>query len=107
MIVVVGLGNMGLALARRLKMRGRQVVGVDPDPARVTVWNVLSGQVGVPTLDEVDWPSVERVLIVVRTADQLWDSLAGVRKHAEKAGLRGMPLHVITTITPPEAKRLV
>jgi 3-hydroxyisobutyrate dehydrogenase-like beta-hydroxyacid dehydrogenase len=107
MIVVVGLGNMGLALARRLKMRGREVVGVDPDAARVTVWKILSGLAGVATIDEVDWPSVERVLIVVRTADQLWVSLAAVRKHAEKAGLRGLPLHVITTITPPEAKRLV
>jgi 3-hydroxyisobutyrate dehydrogenase-like beta-hydroxyacid dehydrogenase len=80
-IVVVGLGNMGLALARRLKMRGHEVVGVDPDAARVTVWKVLSGQSGVSKVDEVDWPSVQRVLVVVRTADQLWDSLAGVRKN--------------------------
>jgi 3-hydroxyisobutyrate dehydrogenase-like beta-hydroxyacid dehydrogenase len=107
MIVVVGLGNMGLALARRLKMRGREVIGVDPDAARVTVWKVLSGQPGVPTIDQIDWPTVDRVLIVVRTADQLWDALAAVRKHAERVGLRGVPIHVITTITPPEAKRLV
>jgi 3-hydroxyisobutyrate dehydrogenase-like beta-hydroxyacid dehydrogenase len=105
-IVVVGLGNMGLALARRLRMRGRDVLGVDPDPSRVTVWKVLSGQAGVPTIDDVDWPKVERVLLVVRTAQQLFETLAGVRKQAEAAGLRAIPLHVITTITPPEAKSL-
>jgi 3-hydroxyisobutyrate dehydrogenase-like beta-hydroxyacid dehydrogenase len=105
-IVVVGLGNMGLALARRLRMRGRDVLGVDPDPSRVTVWKVLSGQAGVPTIDDVDWPKVDRVLLVVRTAQQLFETLAGVRKQAEAAGLRAIPVHVITTITPPEAKSL-
>jgi 3-hydroxyisobutyrate dehydrogenase-like beta-hydroxyacid dehydrogenase len=98
---------MGLALARRLKMRGHEVVGVDPDAPRLTVWKVLSGHTGVVGVKDVDWPRVERVLIVVRTAQQLWEALPEIRGQAEAAGLRGIPVHVITTITPPEAKRLV
>jgi 3-hydroxyisobutyrate dehydrogenase-like beta-hydroxyacid dehydrogenase len=107
MIAVVGLGNMGLALARRLVMRGREVAGVDPDQRRLTVWSVLSGQTGVATVDDLDWSRVERVLLVVRTEGQLSEALAAVRRKAEEAGLRSIPVHVITTITPPVAKALV
>jgi 2-hydroxy-3-oxopropionate reductase len=107
MIVVVGLGNMGLALARRLHMREREVVGVDVAEGRRTVWSVLTGRPAVARVDELDWPAVERVILVVRTAAQVEETLPGIRAGAEAAQLTRLPVHVITTITPDDARRLV
>ena len=106
MIVVVGLGNMGLALARRLTMRGREVVGVDSSLDRLTIWTLLTGKRGVSSPDQVDWKGVARVLVVVRTEDQVTEALDAIRAQAESAGLRDVPVHVITTMTPEVARQL-
>lgn len=106
MLAVVGLGNMGLALARRLKMRGREVIGVDIADDRREIWRLLAAGVAIARLDDLDWQRVQRVLVVVRTAEQLFAALPEIRAGAEAAGLRELPVHVVTTLTPAEARRL-
>src|SRR5258708_20689576 len=102
MVVVVGLGNMGLAIARRLAMRRHDLVGVDPVDDRRQALRILSGKPAVATLSEVDWPTAARVLLVVRTPEQLTEALDQVVGHAEAAGRQGPPVLVVPTITPPD-----
>ncbi len=106
MLAVVGLGNMGLALARRLHMRGREVVGVDVSEDRRTVWSILSSRPAIATVEELDWPKLNRLLLVVRTADQVFDTLPRIRSSAEAASLNELPVHVVTTLTPDHARQL-
>lgn len=67
---VVGLGNIGGAIAGRLARRGVDVVGVDPsESAR----SAFEADTGCATAD--GWPGVEpsdgdRVVLLVRTVDQ-------------------------------------
>jgi 3-hydroxyisobutyrate dehydrogenase-like beta-hydroxyacid dehydrogenase len=102
-IVVVGLGNMGLALARRLRMLGREVLGVDPLEPRRQAFSILAGGGAAAALGEVPWARVERVLVVVRTAEQMQEVVTGVVAHAERAGLQRLPVMVVTTIAPEHA----
>ena len=107
MVVVVGLGNMGLAIARRLAMRGHDLVGVDPVEDRREALRILSGKPAVATPAAVDWSRAVRVLVVVRTAEQLAETLEEVVRCAESAGCRGLPVLVVTTITPVQAEGLL
>jgi len=106
MVVVVGLGNLGLAIARRLAMRGHDLAGVDPVEDRRQALRILAGKPAVAGLAEVSWPRASRVLLVVRTPDQLAEALDQVVGHAEAAGRSALPVLVVTTITPADAERL-
>lgn len=70
MNVAVGLGNIGLAIARRLHMRGRDVLGVDLAAPRRDAWHAMTGRQAAASLDEVAWDEVERVFVIVRLTDQ-------------------------------------
>lgn len=94
MIVVVGLGNIGLAIARRLALRGQSVIGVELVGNRREVWHALTGREAVADLSDVDWPRVDRVFIVVRMTDQAGDVLG---KLEPPAG-REIVAHVVTTL---------
>lgn len=98
--VVVGLGNMGLPVARRLAMRGVDVIGVDVAEPRRTAFSVLSGHPTAARLDDLPWTDVKRVLLLVRTENQLRAALDDAIRLAEAAGCLDVPLFVVTTITP-------
>jgi putative dehydrogenase len=70
-IVVVGLGNIGIAMAERLVARGRDVCGVDLAEERRTAWTEATGLSAAASLDEVPWAEVTHVLVIVRLTHQV------------------------------------
>jgi 3-hydroxyisobutyrate dehydrogenase-like beta-hydroxyacid dehydrogenase len=94
-IVVVGLGNIGMAIARRLADTGNDVVGVELAPERRALWRQLTGRAAVADLAEVRWAAVDRVFVIVRMTDQAGEVLArlgAVDRPGEVA------VHVVTTL---------
>lgn len=71
MIVVVGLGNIGIAMAERLVSRNREVIGLDLSPARREVWKQTTGLDATASLEKIDWPEVSHVLVIVRLTEQV------------------------------------
>lgn len=71
MIVVIGLGNIGIAMAERLVAQGRDVCGVDLAEERRTAWAEATGRTAVGSLDEVPWSAVTHVLVIVRLTHQV------------------------------------
>lgn len=95
MIVVVGLGNIGLAIARRLVVRGHPVVGVEVAEGRREAWHALTGARAVAELAEVDWSDVDRVFVVVRMTDQAAAVLAAL---ADVPAPTPLACHLVTTL---------
>ena len=70
MIVVVGLGNIGIAIAARIADCGRDVLGVDLAADRRSEWQRITGRAAVASLTDVFWPDVTHVYTVVRLTSQ-------------------------------------
>ena len=70
MIVVVGLGNIGIAIAARIAECGNDVLGVDLAADRRSEWQRITGRAAVASLADVPWPDVARVYVVVRLTNQ-------------------------------------
>jgi 3-hydroxyisobutyrate dehydrogenase-like beta-hydroxyacid dehydrogenase len=70
MIVVVGLGNIGLAIAERIHRRGRQVCGVDLAEDRRAEWKRHTGLDAVADLADVRWDAATHVFVLARLTDQ-------------------------------------
>jgi 3-hydroxyisobutyrate dehydrogenase len=70
MIVVIGLGNIGLAIAERLAARGREVCGVDLAEDRRVEWHQRTGLDAAARLTAVPWDAVTHVFVVVRLTHQ-------------------------------------
>jgi len=70
-IAVIGLGNIGIAMAERLVARGREVCGVDLAEERRTAWAAATGLTAAGSLDEVPWVEVTHVLVIVRLTHQV------------------------------------
>lgn len=97
--VVVGLGNIGGAIARRIAQTGERVIGVELDEerrrlCRGELWTAAS-------LTEVPWAEVARVLVVVRMTDQ---ALAVVEEVAARTR-DPLACHVMTTLDPAAPDR--
>lgn len=75
MIVVVGLGNIGIAMAERLVARGREVCGVDLSPERRSAWFEATGLGAACSLEDVSWGGVSHILVVVRLTAHAEDVL--------------------------------
>src|SRR4051812_23982996 len=73
MIAVVGLGAVGLGIARRFYACGYRVVGVDSAEARRTAWTSLTGEEAFERTDGVPWSSCDHAIVAVRTTDQALD----------------------------------
>lgn len=104
-VVVVGLGGIGGGIALRLAERGRAVVGVDVDAARVTDWQLQSGCTGVTSFEDVDWDSAACLIVAVRTARQVETVLSS--NALRPALAREMTVFVVTTLTPADAEHIV
>ncbi len=103
MIVVVGLGNIGGAIAHRLVDCGQQVVAVEIDEDRCSRWRSDTGMTAVHTLADVDWTTIERVVVLVRLTEQVDSVLAelAAADHAE-----GLPVYVMSTLELAYARSL-
>jgi 3-hydroxyisobutyrate dehydrogenase-like beta-hydroxyacid dehydrogenase len=103
MIVIVGLGNIGLAIGHRLHDREQDVLGLDLSEERRAVWHERTGRTAASSLDEVDWQRAETVFVIVRLTSQAEAVLEHLRESAA-----GSPLtaYVITTLEPDFARGL-
>jgi 3-hydroxyisobutyrate dehydrogenase-like beta-hydroxyacid dehydrogenase len=70
MIVVVGLGNIGLAIAERIAGCGKEVCGVDLAEDRRAEWKRRTGLDAVADLTAVPWGAVTHVFVLVRLTYQ-------------------------------------
>lgn len=104
MIVIVGLGNMGAALGRRLAATsGSAVVGVELSADLRSAWSTATASVAVPSLSDVEWTQDDHVFVVVRMtaqAETVLDELAAV----EAGGSR--TAWVVTTLEPERAREI-
>ncbi len=73
-VAVVGLGNMGMGMAKNLLAAGFSVTGFDLRPARV---QLLAEQGGQPALSLADLAAAEAVFIMVMTGAQVMEVVAG------------------------------
>jgi 3-hydroxyisobutyrate dehydrogenase-like beta-hydroxyacid dehydrogenase len=95
MIVVVGLGNIGIAIAARIAECGHDVLGVDLAADRRSEWQRITGREAVPSLADVPWPDVSRVYVVVRLTNQA----EGVLQQLLTLPLpQGIPVFLNTTL---------
>jgi 3-hydroxyisobutyrate dehydrogenase-like beta-hydroxyacid dehydrogenase len=101
MIVVVGLGNLGLAMGGRLSARGQDVLGVDLAEPRRAEWAALTGCTAASSLDEVNWEEADQVFVVVRLTEQ---AAAVLKTLGAAPGDR--TCFVVTTLDPEFARDL-
>lgn len=102
MIAVIGLGNIGIAIAERLVATGQEVVGVDLSAERRAAWNEATGLSAAGSVDEVDWSAVDRVVVIVRLAGQAAQVLADIDQRIAA----GATVFVSTTLDLTSARRL-
>jgi 3-hydroxyisobutyrate dehydrogenase-like beta-hydroxyacid dehydrogenase len=109
MNVIVGMGAMGMALALRLEGVGEEVWGVEPISERLRLWThpvESDRRAGSATLSEVDWSTMRRVIVFVRTTaqvDRVIDDLIGL----VGKGAPLLPVYVMSTLEPGSMERLV
>lgn len=94
MIAVVGLGNIGIAIAERMVVTGQPVFGVDLSPERRAVWNDITGLTAADSLEAVEWDDVDRVVIIVRLTDQAHQVLTEIDPRLRS----GVTVFVSTTL---------
>lgn len=99
MIAIVGLGNMGLALGRRIVEHGHRAVGVDVAGERRTRWTELTGMPSTDRVDELPG-DVRRVLVVVRLTEQAAGVLRALPARSD------LTCYVATTLDVEAARRL-
>jgi len=99
-VAVVGLGNLGLAFARRLAGLGLGPVAIDLSAERRALYEKATGLEAASGVAAVEQG---RVFVVVRTTEQAAAVLAELRERAATAPL---PAFVVTTLAPPFARGL-
>ncbi len=67
---VVGLGDLGIAIARGLHAAGVAVAGIDGVPERRAMWEEESGRAALASTAELDPAEAPRVFCCVRTTEQ-------------------------------------
>ncbi len=112
-IAVVGLGDLGLAIARRLDDVGLEPAGVDGSARRRELWREHSGRAACASLGELAPARARRVFVCVRTTEQADGVLAELSAlatrtagdgHAQAAA--GAVAYVVTTLAPAFAREL-
>jgi 3-hydroxyisobutyrate dehydrogenase len=67
---VVGLGDLGIAIARRLHAVGVEVTGIDGAPDRRTLWEEESGAAALASTADLEPARAPRAFVCVRTTEQ-------------------------------------
>jgi 3-hydroxyisobutyrate dehydrogenase-like beta-hydroxyacid dehydrogenase len=78
-IVVIGLGNIGGAMARRLVDAGQDVCGVDLSEERREEWRQDTGLEAIGSLTAAPWERADQVLVIVRLTHQAEEILQQLR----------------------------
>lgn len=99
-IAVIGLGPMGGGVGLHLHDLGREVIGVELDPARADEWSA-QGPKSYTTPSEVPWEEVDTVIVAARLIDQVRDSLAPL---IATQGQRPLRVVIITTLAVSDAR---
>ncbi len=110
-VAVVGLGDLGLAIARRLEQVGLAPAGVDGAPERRELWREHSGRGAYVSLRELAPEQARRSFVCVRTTDQAGAVLAELRELAAgapsvEAPAGGAVAFLVTTLAPAFAREL-
>jgi 3-hydroxyisobutyrate dehydrogenase len=95
MIVVIGLGNIGIAIAARISECGRDVLGVDLAAERRDEWHTATGRTAVADLADVPWFEVSHIYVVVRLTNQ---ADAVLQRLVELPLPSGIPVFLNTTL---------
>jgi 3-hydroxyisobutyrate dehydrogenase-like beta-hydroxyacid dehydrogenase len=103
MIVVVGIGNIGIAIAARIADCGHDIVGVDLAADRRSEWQRVTGRKAAADLDDVPWPDVTHVYVVVRLTNQAESVLQRLLSLPLPLGI---PVFLNTTLEPDYARGL-
>jgi 3-hydroxyisobutyrate dehydrogenase len=102
-ITVIGLGNIGLAIAARLVRRQCTVLGVDLSVDRRREWLEATGLEAAASLDDVPWAEVEMVVVLVRMTAQA----EAVLSQLDRLPVRpGTAVLLMTTLELPFARGL-
>lgn len=98
---VVGLGNIGGAIATRLAATGAEVFGVDEDPAARQRFTGETGRPALAALTKESLADGDRIFVVVRTIQQSNEVL-------DRLSVSGceITVFVMTTLDPQAAKDL-
>ncbi|GAB6987530.1 NAD(P)-binding domain-containing protein [Nocardioides pyridinolyticus] len=106
MIVVIGLGNLGLAFASRLHQSVGHTVGVDPDGSARAAFEADGGATA-SSLADLDWSDVDTVFVVVRTVAQALTVVDEIgTRRAGYADATATRVFVVTTMDPESAGQL-
>lgn len=99
---VIGLGDLGIAIARRLHEVGVAVTGIDGAPQRRELWAGESGLAALASTAELDPVHTPRAFVCVRTTEQA-DAVIG-----DLNGRLGPDavLYVVTTLAVDYAREL-
>lgn len=99
MIGVVGLGDMGAAVAHRIQHSGFAVTGIEPDARRRESWAARTGAAVATHPGECQEASA--FVVLVRTSEQALDVLGTLRSEHFSGCC-----YVATTMSPAAAKQL-
>lgn len=100
---VIGLGDLGLACALRLRDVGCEVVGVDLSAERRAEWQQATGR---QAADGLGGLAIDRALVCVRTTLQADHVLGELQARGGLAGGMELAAYVVTTPDPAFARGL-
>lgn len=99
---VVGLGDLGIAIARRLHAVGVAVSGIDGVPERRAMWKEESGLAALASTAELDPAHAPRVFCCVRTTEQADAVIADLNGRLALDAV----IYVVTTLAVDFAREL-
>ncbi|HVX31735.1 MAG TPA: NAD(P)-binding domain-containing protein [Solirubrobacterales bacterium] len=99
---VVGLGDLGIAIARRLHAVGVEVAGIDGAEDRRELWERETGLPALTSTAELDPAGVPRALVCVRTTDQAGAVIADLNGRLGASAV----IYVVTTLAVDFARGL-
>jgi 3-hydroxyisobutyrate dehydrogenase len=99
---VVGLGDLGIAIARRLHAVGVAVTGIDGVPERRAMWDEESGLAALASTADLDPARAPRVFCCVRTTDQAEAVIADLNGRLGQDAV----IYVVTTLAVDFARDL-
>lgn len=99
---VVGLGDLGIAIARRLHEVGVAVAGIDGATERCELWERESGLAALASTAELDPARAPHAFVCVRTTEQAGAVIADLN---ERLGAEAV-IYVVTTLAVDFARAL-
>jgi 3-hydroxyisobutyrate dehydrogenase-like beta-hydroxyacid dehydrogenase len=99
---VVGLGDLGISIARRLHEVGVAVAGIDGAPERRELWDGESGLAALASTAELDPARVPRAFVCVRTTEQAEAVIADLNGRLAADAV----IYVVTTLAVDFARGL-